>query len=341
MKRKYRKNIWRAVGGILILSMLSGCGKKFEGTASLDSTSQEEENLIMVGVSQIGSESVWRTANTASIEETFTREKGYLMMFDNARQKQENQLKAIQSFISQQVDYIIFSPIEEDGWDMVLQEAKDAGIPVILMDRMVDVDDPSLYTAWVGSDFRKEGENAGQWLAEHLATQGRQDEEINIVMLQGTQGASSTIGRTDGFCSVADFHPNWNILEQTDAEFTTAKAKEEAKRIFTQYDDIDVFISQNDDMTFGVLEAAKEAGRSVGVEGDTIIISFDAVRDALELVQEGLINVDIECNPEQGKYLEQVIQALENGKTVEKQSYVPEKVFTQENVGLYLEDRRY
>ena len=321
-----------------------GCAEQAEQTEGLlpyEELAEVSDEYIVVGFSQVGSESDWRMANTASLQETFTEENGYYLLYEDGQQKQENQLKAIQSFISQQVDYIIFSPIEEDGWEMVLQEAKDAEIPVILMDRMVDVDDPSLYTAWVGSDFRKEGENAGQWLAEHLATQGRQDEEINIVMLQGTQGASSTIGRTDGFCSVADSHPNWNILEQTDAEFTTAKAKEEAKRIFAQYGDIDVFMSQTDDMTFGVLEAAKEAGRSVGVEGDTIIISFDSVRDALELVQEGLINVDIECNPEQGKYLEQVIQALENGETVEKQSYVPEKVFTQENVGLYLEDRSY
>ena len=181
-----------------------------------------DENLIVVGVSQIGSESVWRTANTASIQRAFTKENGYFLIFKNARQKQENQIKALRSFISQRVDYIAFSPITERGWDTVLQEAKEAGIPVILIDRRVRVSDDSLYTAWVGPDFVNEGRMAGEALEDCLKRNRRQDESIHIVVLKGTEGASSTIGRTRGFSSVAENHKNWNILEQEDAEFTTA-----------------------------------------------------------------------------------------------------------------------
>ena len=122
----------------------------------------------MVGVSQIGSESVWRTENTASIQEAFTKEKGYFLIFKNARQKQENQIKALRSFISQRVDYIVFSPVTESGWDTVLQEAKEAGIPVILIDRKVKTSDDSLYVAWVGSDFVNEGRMAGEELERQL-----------------------------------------------------------------------------------------------------------------------------------------------------------------------------
>ena len=320
--------------------MLGGCGKQFvvdEG----DGGSTEDEQLIVVGVSQLGSESVWRTANTASIQETFTRENGYLLIFDNARQKQENQIKAIRSFISQQVDYIVFSPIAESGWDVVLEEAKEAGIPVILMDREAEIADESLYVTRVGSDFRAEGENAGLWLAEHLEQQGRADEEINIVVLTGTEGATSTIGRTEGFEEIARQHSNWNILEQTGADYTTSKAKEEMRSILEEHDDIDVLVSQNDDMTFGALDVFKEAGITTGVDGDVTVISFDAVRTALELVRSGEINVDIECNPEQGPYIENVIRMLENGENIDKNYYVPEKIFTQENVGMYINDRSY
>ena len=328
----------------LLLSVLlgiTGCGMELQPESLEDPYAHKEEGLTVVGVSQVGSESVWRTANTASIQRVFTQENGYFLIFDNARQKQENQIKALRSFISQQVDYIVFSPIEEEGWDTVLQEAKDAGIPVILMDRNVKVADESLYTARVGSDLTREGADAGQWLADYLQEQGRQQETINIAILAGTEGATSTIGRSEGFLSVAQEHENWNILEQADAEFTTAKGREEMERMLNTYGDIDVVVSQNDDMTFGAVEAISEAGLTTGTEGDVIVISFDAVRKALEMVEKGIINVDIECNPEQGGLVERVIQKLERGEAVEKAYYVQEKVFTPENVGDYIDSRSY
>lgn len=335
-----KKRIRMTAAAMIFLLLLGGCGKQFEVDDTGGETSSDED-LIVVGVSQLGSESMWRTANTTSIEKTFTRENGYLLVYDNARQKQENQIKAIRSFISQQVDYIVFSPIEESGWDVVLEEARDAGIPVIVMDRGLKIEDESLYVTRVGSDFRAEGENAGLWLEDYLEEQGRSDEEINIVVLQGTNGATSTIGRTEGFEEIAARHDNWNILEQTGADYTTTKAREEMRRIVKQYDDIDVLVSQNDDMTFGALDVFEENGITTGVDGDVIVISFDAVKSALERVQTGDINVDIECNPEQGPAVESVIRMLENGGTIERDYYVYEKIFTQENVGHYINDRSY
>ena len=108
-----------------------------------------------------------------------------------------------------------------------------------------------------------------------------------------------------------------------------------------KYPDIDVVVSQNDDMTFGALEAIEEAGKTTGVNGEIIMISFDAVKAALEMVEEGIINVDIECNPEQGEYIEEVIQAIEQGEEIEKCYYVSENVFTQENVSEFIDDRVY
>lgn len=329
---------------LFVLSMalaLAGCGKRFDVKEKEIAPKEQDENLIVVGVSQVGSESVWRTANTASLQRTFTRQNGYFLIFDNARQKQENQIKAIRSFISQRVDYIVFSPIMEEGWDDVLQEAKAAGIPVILMDRKVKVADDSLYTAWVGSDFKQEGIDAGLWLETYLEQSGRSEEDINIVVLLGTKGASSVLGRRAGFNEVLKEHDNWHVLEYAGAEYTTAKAYEEMKRILQEYDDIDIVVSQNDDMTFGAIEAIRQAGFVPGIDGDIVLISFDAVRAALQMVEEGVIGVDVECNPDLGSYVQNIIEAMENGEPYEKDTYVTEQSFTREMVGRYLDDRIY
>lgn len=312
---------------------LTGCRQNSLEKTESDTLTPMDENLIVVGISQVGSESVWRTANTASIQEVLTKENGYFLLFKNARQKQENQIKALRSFISQGVDYIVFSPITESGWDTVLQEAKEAGIPVILIDRKVNIRDDSCYTSWIGSDFINEGRMAGEALEALLARQRRQDDSVHIVVLQGTEGATPTLGRTEGFASVAETHENWHILEQVDAQFTTAKGEEEMEALLKRYKRIDVLISQNDDMTFGALEAIQKDGRPVGGKDGMIIISFDAVDSALKLVEEGVIAADIECNPNQGEYIEEVIRRMENHQSVAKLYFVPEQVFTAENVG--------
>ena len=236
----------------------------------------------------------------------------------------------------------MFAPVVETGWETVLSEAKEAGIPVILMDRSVTIEDKSLYTALVGSNFVEEGEKAGRWLEKDLEEKGRSEKDINIVILKGTQGASAQVGRTVGFSTIASEHSNWNILDQEYADFTSAKGKEVMESFLKKYPDIDVVISQNDDMTFGALEAIKESGRTVGIDGEITIISFDAVMEALEMVAEGTINVDIECNPDQGKYISEVIRMLEAGEEIEKEYYVEEDVFTIDNVTEeLLEERTY
>ena len=314
--------------------LLSGCQvteERQRETAYTSAISQTEteidENLIVVGVSQVGAESDWRIAQTNSIKESLTAENGFYMIFDNAQQKQENQIKAIRNFILQEVDYIVLDPIVMSGWDNVLQNAKEAEIPVILVDRDVEVDDDSLYVTSVVTDMVAEGRNAGYWLEDYLEEQGREDEDIQIVMLLGTEGASAQIGRTKGFTEIAGQHENWKILEQLDGDFTQAKGRESMETLLKKYDDIDVVISENDNMTFGAIDAIQDAGRSCGPGGDMIMISFDAVRAALEAMQAGEINADFECNPLQGPKLAETIKRLENGEEVEKVQYIEETYF--------------
>ena len=325
-----------AAGGMILGSaiLLSGCQvteERQRETAYTSAISQTEteidENLIVVGVSQVGAESDWRIAQTNSIKESLTAENGFYMIFDNAQQKQENQIKAIRNFILQEVDYIVLDPIVMSGWDNVLQNAKEAEIPVILVDRDVEVDDDSLYVTSVVTDMVAEGRNAGYWLEDYLEEQGREDEDIQIVMLLGTEGASAQIGRTKGFTEIAGQHENWKILEQLDGDFTQAKGRESMETLLMKYDDIDVVISENDNMTFGAIDAIQDAGRSCGPGGDMIMISFDAVRAALEAMQAGEINADFECNPLQGPKLAETIKRLENGEEVEKVQYIEETYF--------------
>ena len=312
-------------------------------TSSVTQTETEiDENLIVVGVSQVGAESDWRIAQTNSIKEELTTENGFYMIFDNAQQKQENQIKAVRNFILQEVDYIVLDPIVVSGWDNVLQNAKDAGIPVIVIDRNVELEDDSLYVTSILTDSEAEGRNAGYWLADYLEEQGRDAEDINIVMLLGTEGASAQIGRTKGFAEVAADHENWKILEQLGGDFTQAKGRESMETLLEKYDDIDVVISENDNMTFGAVDAIQAAGRSCGPDGDIVMVSFDAVRSALEAMQNGEINVDFECNPLQGPLLAETIRKLENGEAVEKIQYVDETYFdTTMDLKTLIKDRVY
>ncbi|MHC1771381.1 MAG: ABC transporter substrate-binding protein [Flexilinea sp.] len=301
--------------------------------------SETAKDLIVVGYAQVGSESDWRVANTESFKSTFTEENGYELIFIDGQQKPENQIKALRNFIQQEVDYIVLAPIVESGWDNVLAEVKEANIPVILSDRMVDVEDDSLYVSWVGGNFVKEGENAIDWLNKYLEKEGRSEEEINIVELQGTLGASAELGRTQGVAKKVAEKPNYHLMAIESGDFIQSKGKEVMESFLAAYDDIDVLIAQNDNMAFGAIEAIKAVGKVPGK--DIIIIGFDAVHAAFEAMLAGDMNVSVECNPLHGPRVAEIIRKLEAGEKVEKIQYVTEGVFDQENAARELPDRTY
>lgn len=308
-------------------------------------------DLIVVGFSQLGSESDWRTANTKSIQSALTEENGFSLIFSNGRQKQENQIKDIRSFIFQEVDYIIIAPVMETGWNTVLEEAREAGIPVIIVDRMIDTQDEKLYVACVGTDKYVEGKKAGLWLEKYLeenessgnvpGNKGSTGKEVNIAVLEGTANSTAQLGRSKGFEEIAARNNNWNILAHESGDFTKARGKEVMAQYLREFDHIDVLVSQNDDMTFGAIEAIQEAGLTCGINGDITVISFDAVAEAFDKMEEGLINVDIECNPLQGPLIAEVIKRLEREEMVDRISYVNERVFEAGNASIDRVGRSY
>lgn len=321
----------------------AGCSKAKEVPEDAQLYEEEAgEGYITVGFSEIGSESDWRRAHTESFKNAFSAENGYYLLFEDAQQKQENQVKAVRNFILQEVDYIVLDPIVETGWDAVLQEAKNAGIPVILADRFADVADEELYTCWVGSDFYDEGRRAGEWLADYLSDHRRADEMIRMVTLQGTPGSSAQIGRTEGFDQVLQQHENWVMLERQTGDFVQAKGQEVMEYYLKTYEDIDVVISENDNMAFGAIDAIKAAGKTCGPDGEIILVSFDSTRASFDSMLEGDINADFECNPLLGPMVSDIIQKLERGETVEKIQYVEEKYFdTSMDLEKIMEGRAY
>lgn len=294
----------------------------------------EKKELVVVGFSQVGAESDWRKANTESMIETFTRENGYELIIDDAQQKQTNQITAIRTFIQQGVDYIVLAPVTENGWDSVLGEAKEAGIPVIVVDRMVDVEHMDLFSCWVGSDFGLEGLKVAEWIHEYVALCGIDETELKIVNIQGTIGASSQIGRTSGLNSAVRRY-GWQLLDEGEGEYTQAKAREEMSKMIKRHDEINVVYCENDNEAFGVIEAIEAAGLRVGndiASGDIMVVSFDGISEqAIEFAKEGKIACIGECNPLHGPRVLKIIESLRNSEIPDKYEYVDENIYS--NIG--------
>ncbi len=288
---------------------------------------------LVVGFSQVGAESGWRTANTISIQGAF-EDAGIELKFSDAQGKQENQIKALRSYIQQGVDVIAFSPVVESGWDEVLQEAKDAGIPVVLTDRSVDSADDSLYESFLGSDFILEGEKAGDWIVEEFADA----DKVNIVELQGTTGAAPANDRAEGLRNKLT-DPKFEIIATQTGDFTRAGGKQVMEAFLQANPDIDLVYAHNDDMGLGAIEAIEAAGLVPGV--DIKIVTIDAVKDGMIALSEGKINFIAECSPLLGPQLVDIVKALVAGETVEKRIVTEEGTFTTEEAIVALPDRQY
>ena len=289
---------------------------------------------LVVGFSQVGAESGWRTANTDSIKSEAAK-RGIDLRFSDAQQKEENQIKAIRSFIAEGVDVIAFSPVVETGFEPVLQEAKKAGIPVVLSDRAVKVSDPSLYACFLGSDFIEEGRRAGNEAVKLT------DGKANIAELVGTVGSAPAIDRKKGFEEILKSHPDMKIVMSQSGDFTRAKGKEvmEAFLKAPNAKDINLLFAHNDDMALGAIQAMEEAGIKPGT--DIKIVSIDGVRGAFEAMKDGKLNVTVECNPLLGPQLFDLIQAVAAGKEVPKRVVTQEGVYEQSQAAAELPKRQY
>ena len=260
---------------------------------------------------------------------------GFELKFSDAQQKQENQIKAIRSYIAQKVDVIAFAPVVTTGWDTVLKEAKSAKIPVILTDRNIDTKDPSLYVTMIGSDFAEEGQKAAQWLLDNYKKPG----DVNIVELQGTVGSAPAIDRKKGFEEVIKTDPRFKITRSQTGDFTRAKGKEVMEAFLKTDKNIQVLYAHNDDMAIGAIQAIEAAGMKPG--SDIIIVSIDAVKGAFEAMMAGKLNVSVECNPQLGPQLMTVVKEVLEGKEQPKWVKTKESVFPMETAAKEFPNRKY
>lgn len=329
------KKLLPVSASIALVASLAACGSSSGGDgAAAGAGTGAGSDTITMGFAQVGAESGWRTANTTSIQES-AEAAGIELKFSDAQQKQENQIKAIRSYIQQKVDVIAFSPVVETGWDAVLLEAKRANIPVILTDRAVDSQDKTLYKTFLGSDFVEEGKKAGQWLVEN----SKDESAVNVVELQGTTGAAPAIDRKEGFEEVIKADPKIKIVASQTGDFTRSGGKQVMEAFLKSQPDIDVVYAHNDDMGLGAIEAIEAAGKVPGK--DIKIITIDAVKDGMTALAEGKINYIVECNPLLGPQLMDLAKKVVAGESVPERVVTEETAFTQEQAKEALPNRQY
>ncbi len=285
-------------------------------------------DLISVGFAQVGHESDWRMASTNSVQEALSKENGFELSFVDCDNDSAKQLEAVRQFIQDDMDYIVIAPIVSTGWDTVLTEAKDAGIPVIVLDRTID--DSDKYDTWIGSEFMNEGLAAGAWLKDYAALKGIT--ELNILVIEGTTGSSAQIGRTDGFKKYADDN-GWTIIDSQSGDFTQDGGQKVMESYCKSYEgQFNVVVCQNDNEAFGAMDAMDAAGVTYGVGNDVILISWDACKAALQFVLDGKINSDFCCYPLQGPTLAATIKKIAAGEAVPDKTFMTEPWYVAEDV---------
>lgn len=325
--------VMTAMTVIATVGVLAACGSGPAPSGGSDGGSQG--GPITMGFSQVGAESGWRTANTKSIQEAATAADVDLK-FSDANGEQENQISAIRSFVQQRVDVIAFSPVVRTGWDAVLLEAKNAGIPVILTDRAVDTQEKDVFKTFVGADFVEEGRRAGKWVVEQYASAPG---PVSIVQLEGTTGADPAIERNSGFADAIAANPNLKVIASQSGDFTRSGGKQVMEAFLKAHPKIDLVFAQNDDMGLGAMEAIEAAGLTPGK--DVKIVAVDATRDGMQALADGKFNYIVECNPLLGPQLMDLAKKVVAGEPVPPRVVTPDEAFDQQQAAAVLPGRKY
>jgi simple sugar transport system substrate-binding protein len=313
-----------------LIALLGGCSG---GTGD---DGEKRSPAVVLGFSQVAAGANWDNANSESIRKA-AHDAGISLRLEDARRSHETQMASLRSFVKQRVDVIAFSPVVASGYEVVLREIRSAGIPVILMDRTVQVSDDSLYVSTVGSDFVEEGRRAGRWLLEHTRDVPG---EIGIVELLGTVDSAPAVNRNQGFFEVVAHDPRFRMIRSESADFDRTRARDLMAEILkAKGRSIRVVFAHSDTMALGAIEAIEAAGFKPG--SDILVISIEGSRKGLEAIVAGKLNVSVECSPLLGPQLMAVVKDLAAGKPVPRRVVTPESMFTRENAALELPNRAY
>lgn len=310
----------------LLLASAGGCKDK-------SARSGAGAKAYVVGFSQIGAESAWRTAETASVREEAAR-RGVELKLADAQGKQANQIRAVRSFVQQKVDVIVLAPVVNAGWDAVLDEARRSKIPVVLLDRKIETQKPDLYVTVVTADTVEEGRLAGRFLAQKCGGKAK------IVELQGTTGSAPAIDRYNGFREAIAAHPEMKIVVSQSADFERSKGKQLMEAIIkSQGGDFQAVFAHNDDMALGAIQALEEAGLRPG--RDVLVVSIDGIKAAFEAMVAGKLNASVECDPLFGPLLFDTIEKIRAGQSVPGIIRNQPRVYDTSNAAAAIDSRKY
>ncbi len=288
---------------------------------------------MVVGFSQIGADNPWRTAETESIKAEAAK-RGIELKFSDAQGQQEAQISALRSFIAQGVKAIILAPKVETGWEAILKEAKDANIPVVLVDRGVAVGDASLYATLIASDFVAEGKMAGEWLAKRTAG------KAGVIQLEGTTGSAPANDRKKGFEAAIAAHPEITVLASQTGDFKRSDGKNVMEALLKVHGAaITAVYAHNDDMAIGAIQALEAAGRQPGK--DVTVVSIDGMSFALEAIRDGKLNCSVECNPLLGPMAFDAVEKVLKGESLPKLMVQQDQLFDESNAAAELPKRKY
>ena len=328
MRRRVR--LTNSFALLALLSLFAGC------TDGARESPAEHKPKLVLGFSQVTAEANWDQANTKSIRDA-AHDAGIELRLEDAHRSQQNQIAALRNFVKQRVDVIAFSPVVETGWEFVLREIRAAGIPVILMDRNIDVSDESLYVSMIGSDFVEEGRRAGHWLLEHTRDARG---EIAIVELTGTVDSAPANGRSQGFNEAIASDPRYRIIRTQSGDFDRTKARDiMAEFLKAEGRRIQVLFAHSDTMALGAIEAIEAAGLKPG--SDILVMSIEGSRNGLEAILAGKLNLSVECSPLLGPQIVAVAKQLSEGRPIPRRVVTKESMFTIENAAIELPDRAY
>lgn len=313
----------------LLCSTLAACSEGSSGGA-------ERKQRLLLGFSPIVSWGGWSGASADSVRNS-ARDAHMDVLLEDARHSQENQVATLRSFVDRHVDVIVFSPVVESGWDIVLNEIRSAGIPVILMDRNIEVSDESLYASHVGSDFIEEGRRAGRWLLENTRDEHG---EIAILELRGSDGSAPANDRKLGFAQAIAGDNRYRIVESQSADFFRPRARViTANYLAGEGHHVRVVFAHNDGMALGAIDAIEAAGLKPGT--DVLVMAIEGSREGLEAIVAGKMNVSVECNPLMGPQIIALARDAASGKQVPRRVLTQETVFTRENAAEELPRRAY
>ncbi len=337
--KKLKKSLISLFLAVCMVFTLTSCGQESAVQPEGEQASEDNSSLITVGFALSGASAGWSAALVQSVKDNCTEENGINLLFESADDSFDKQVEIIRSFIEKKVDAIGFTPLVSDGWDDVLKEAKDAGIPVIMLDRTINTEDDTLYTSWVGSDFLLEGYKGADWLIEYMKEHHTGKGKIKVGIFQGTLGASAEVGRTQGIEEMLGDAGNYQIVYKAEGGFSHDGGVENMKKVLDKGLDLDVLVAENDDMALGAIEVMEKHGIKPGK--DIVILSFDATTPGFEAMIAGKINCDMECNPLSGKIFVELIKKSLNGDPVEKKTYVQEQLFPADTAADYIDGRKY